>query len=128
MRAYVDRTEASVLLTSHYLADVESLSDRVVTIARGRLTFTGTFDKLRARAGDQKRVIVRLRHAVDPNAALRLGRVLEQSAARLVLEVERPRSGEVISELQRWPEVVNVTLDDPPVEEILADLYGGADR
>lgn len=127
VRDYVDRTEASVLLTSHYLVDVESLSDRVITIARGRLTFTGTFEDLRARAGDRKHLTVRLRTPIDPADAAVHGRVLEQTDARLVLEVDRERSGPVISELQQMAAVIDVSLADPPIEETLADLYARDD-
>ena len=50
MLEYVDRHDAAVVLTSHYLADIEAMADRVLTISGGRITFAGQFEELRQRA------------------------------------------------------------------------------
>ncbi len=52
VRHYVDATGAAVILTSHYLADIEALSDRVITISNGALTYQGSLSELKRMAGD----------------------------------------------------------------------------
>ncbi len=120
---YATERRAAVILTSHYLADIEALSDRVLTIAGGHITFVASFDDLRARAGDRKRLTARLRRPVDSGSMSAVGEILEHTDARVVLEVSRAKSGPAISALQGLDAVVDVSLADPPLEETLSDLY-----
>lgn len=120
---YVRLTGACVLLTSHYLADIEALCQDVMTISRGRITFAGAFDELRAMAGDSKRVHARLAAPLPAADLAALGRVIEHTAASITLEVSRGGAGQVVSALEEWDGVVDLSLTDPPLEETLRDLY-----
>jgi ABC-2 type transport system ATP-binding protein len=126
--AYVDLTGAAVLLTSHYLADIEALADRVLTISHGHITFTGTLQQLQGMAGDRKRITARLSRPLPASSAAALGDVREHTDALLVVEVPPGRAGEVVGELERIG-VDDVSLGDPPLEDTLRTLYrdGGAD-
>ena len=124
VRAYVELTGAAVILTSHYLADIEALCQEVMTISHGRLTFTGTLAELRAMAGDQQRITVRLAAPLAADAVVGLGDVREHTATRLVVEVPRGRAGHTLGVLERLDGVAGVTLGDPPLEETLRTLYG----
>lgn len=121
--AYVDLTGAAVLLTSHYLADIEALATRVMTISGGHITYTGTLAHLQGMAGDAKRITTRLSHPLGPEDVAGLGEVLEHTASTLVLEVPRARAGEIVGTLERIG-VADVSLADPPLEDTLRELYG----
>jgi ABC-2 type transport system ATP-binding protein len=121
--AYVALTGAAVLLTSHYLADIEALCDRVITISGGRITYAGTLAELQGMAGDTKRVTARLARPLPAAVAATLGGVREHTASTLVLEVDRGRVGAVVGALERIG-VDDVTLADPPLEDTLRTLYG----
>ncbi len=121
--AYVELTGAAVLLTSHYLADIEALADRVMTISGGHITYTGTLQDLQTMAGDHKRVTTRLSRPVPAAEAAALGLVREHTDGTLVLEVTRNRVGEVVGALERLG-VADVSLADPPLEDALRALYG----
>lgn len=122
--AYVKLTGAAVLLTSHYLADIEALCDRVMTISDGRITYNGTLHELKGMAGDQKRLTAQLTTPVPAEAVAGLGEVREHSATVLVLEVPRARAGEAVAALGRIDGVADVSLADPPLEDTLRTLYG----
>ena len=62
---YAARHDATVLLTSHYMADVEALAERVIVIHHGALLFDGALDALVERFSPHKTVIVDLEHAGD---------------------------------------------------------------
>jgi ABC-2 type transport system ATP-binding protein len=119
---YVRMTGATVLLTSHYLADIEALADRVMTISRGHITFTGTLSELQGMAGNRKLITARLSRPLPAATAAALGEVREHTHGRLVLEVQPGRTGEVVGELERLG-VEGVTLGDPPLEDTLRALY-----
>ena len=125
---YVERRNAAVLLTSHYLADIEAMADRVLTIASGRITFEGTFTGLQQLSGHRKRITARLRSPLPTGSLEALGDMYELTDTKAIIEVDRGRSGATISALQQRPEVIDVSLDDPPLEETLSTLYDGPGR
>ena len=123
VRRYVESTGAAVILTSHYLADIEALSDQVVTISHGSITFRGSLADLQGMAGDRKRVTARTTTPLDRDALETLGTVIEQTPGTVVIEVPRSRAGAVVGSLEQLESVTDVSLGDPPLEETLRDLY-----
>jgi ABC-2 type transport system ATP-binding protein len=123
IRDYVRRTGAAVLLTSHYLADIEALSDSVMTISQGHITFIGSLHELQTVAGDEKRITVLLSQPIAAHAVAHLGEIREHTETSLVLQVQRGAAGEAVGVLERLPGVVDVSLTDPPLEDTLRDLY-----
>jgi len=122
---YVRTTGAAVILTSHYLADIEALCHRVMTISVGRITFDGSLADLQGLAGDRKRLRARLLRPVDVATFAGIGTIVEHTAAELVLEVPRGHTGQAVGALELLDEVSDVSLTDPPLEETLQDLYRG---
>ena len=125
IKDYVRLTGACVLLTSHYLADIEALCENVMTIANGKLTFSGTLGELRKMSGDVKRVRARLLRPLSRMEVEHLGTVVEQTPTTLVLDVPRGDAGRVVTALERFDELMDISLADPPLEETLRELYVG---
>jgi len=123
VRRYVEATGAAVILTSHYLADIEALCDQVMTISHGSITFRGSLTELKQMAGDRKRVTARTTAPLPLLELEALGTVVEQTVGTVVLEVPRSRAGAVVGSLELLDAVSDVSLADPPLEETLRDLY-----
>ena len=123
VRRYVETTGAAVILTSHYLADIEALCDQVMTISHGSITFCGSLTELKEMAGDRKRVTARTTAPLALSELEALGTVVEQTAGTVVLEVARSRAGAAVGSLELLDAVSDVSLADPPLEETLRDLY-----
>jgi len=123
VRRYVESTGAAVILTSHYLADIEALCDQVVTISHGSITFRGSLADLQGMAGDRKRVTARTTTPLDRGALETLGTVIELTPGTVVIEVPRSRAGAVVGSLEQLESVTDVSLGDPPLEETLRGLY-----
>jgi ABC-2 type transport system ATP-binding protein len=118
---------ATVLLTSHYMADVTALCERVMVINRGRLLYDGGIGELTRRYAPYKTIKLAFAEDVDP-AALR--RELD-GAARLVrcepraaeLETARERVSDVSSRvLGRFP-VQDLTIEDPSMESVIGRAF-----
>lgn len=125
---YVARTGACVLLTSHYLADIEALCDDVMTISGGRLTYHGPLREVQAMANDGKRLRAQLLAPLADADLAALGleddvTVVDHTPTELVLGVPRGRAGGVVRQLERIDTVTDITMVDPPLEETLAQLY-----
>ena len=116
----------TVLLTTHDLDDIEALCRRVLVIAGGKLLIDGSLDALRRRAGGKRRLIIDLAQPapLHPEDA---AHVLEHDDARLVLQFdpELVSGAQLISAVtQRYP-VRDLFVENPRIEELVAELYRG---
>src|SRR5438874_7767084 len=91
LRSYNATHKITVLLTSHYMADIRELCRRVIIIHRGKIFFDGALSDVLDRFADFK--IVTVQYSGDYSAAElnRYGEVVEQSAATVRLKVKRDR-------------------------------------
>ena len=69
VKRYNERNGATLILTSHYMGDVEQLCPRVVLIDRGKLVYDGALDELVARTRPDKRIVLRFARPVDARDA-----------------------------------------------------------
>jgi ABC-2 type transport system ATP-binding protein len=123
VRAYNERFGATVLLTSHYMDDVAALCPRVLVIDRGRLIYDGALGDLVRRIRPDKRVLLRLSRKVDARDLAELGTVVEQSDGIAVLQVAQDKlQGAVGRALASLP-LVDLAVEDPPLEEVMRELF-----
>jgi ABC-2 type transport system ATP-binding protein len=123
IRRYNETSGATVLLTSHYMDDVASLCPRVVVIDEGRLRYDGDLATLVHSIRPDKRVALRLSRPMAREALASLGAVVELDAARAVLQVEQGRLREVVGHLLGQDGVADLTIEDPPLEEVMRELF-----
>jgi ABC-2 type transport system ATP-binding protein len=121
---YNRRYEATVLLTSHYMADVEALCRRVVMIHQGRIRFDGPLAQLGEQFAGYKTIEVAL---ADGAADLsRYGDVLEREGDRVKLRVEKAETSRVAALLLSEQEVIDLTIEDPPIEDVIELVFAEA--
>ncbi len=123
IRAYNQRHEATVLLTSHYMDDVVALCPRVIVIDGGRIIHDGDLKALVKATHPDKLVSFRPTAPVDGDELARLGRVVRHDAARVVVEVPEDRLREVISHLLATLSVADLGVEDPPLEDVMRKLF-----
>ncbi|MEZ4302206.1 MAG: ATP-binding cassette domain-containing protein [Polyangiaceae bacterium] len=128
IRAYNERSGATVILTSHYMDDVAALCPRVVVIDRGALVYDGSLDALVRKVRPEKRVVLRLSAPLDRATRDKLAPPVEESDARLVLHVAAPDVRDVVALVLGTGNVVDLTVEDPPLEEVLRDLFASSKR
>ena len=121
---YVTRHSAAVILTSHYLADVTALCERVVAISDGTVRYDGSLHQLAARAGTRKRIELQLSEPMSAALAAEIGTVIEHRPNRVIVEVDREHTGDIVTRAMGRRGIENVNLTDPPLEDSLADIYG----
>jgi ABC-2 type transport system ATP-binding protein len=118
---YNRRTGATVLLTSHDMADVEALCKRVIVIHRGRLLYDGALTGLVHRFTEHKTIVVQLK---DCAADLRpYGEVLSCEDGRAVLRVAKAETAVVTGRLLADLPVVDLTVEDPPLEDVIERVF-----
>jgi ABC-2 type transport system ATP-binding protein len=120
---YNRRHGATILLTSHYMADVEALCKRVIVIHHGSILFDGALSELVKRFSPHKTIAVDLEQPVDPTVAAAFGEVISQSESRLALRVPKQETPKVASLLLAELPVSDLTIEEPPIEEVIEQLF-----
>jgi viologen exporter family transport system ATP-binding protein len=121
VQEYNRRHEATVLLTSHYMADVEALCRRVIVIHHGRILFDGELARLGDRFAAWKTIAVDLQ---DGGADLSgYGDVVERDAGRVTLRIPRAETARVTARLLAEQEIVDLTVEDPPIEDVIEIVF-----
>jgi ABC-2 type transport system ATP-binding protein len=112
---------ATVLLTSHYMADVEALCKRVIVIHHGRLLFDGALDALVSSFSAHKTIAVELGDASADLSAY--GTVVRREGARVTLRVPKGDTARVTGRLLADLDVRDLTVEDPPIEEVIEHVF-----
>jgi len=127
---YNQRVGATVLLTSHYMADVQALCRRVIIIHRGRLLFDGPLADLIARFASHKQVGVTLANGAQPSAAslASYGTIVEVGEGRFALSVPKADVPAVTARLLAdWP-IADLSVDEPSIEDVIERVFAGGDH
>ena len=122
---YNQRYGATVLLTSHYMADVQALCRRVIVIHHGRLLFDGALSALADRFSATKTIGVTLKDGGSdgPIDLAAYGEVLGEEDGRTTLRVPRANASEVTTRLLRDLPVADLTIEDPPIEDVIERVF-----
>ena len=120
---YNRRHGATILLTSHYMADVVALCRRVFVIDHGRLLYDGDLETLVERISPVKYIRIVTQHPLDAVALSRFGDVRSFEPFKATLAVPRERTSSVAAELFRSLPIEDVTIADPEVEEIVSRIF-----
>ena len=121
---YAERTGATVLLTSHYMADVQSLCPRLILIDKGEVAYDGPLEKLAARLSPYK-----LLRATVPGAErsdfAEVGEVVESSGETWVLRIRRDDAARATAHLLGRLSVADLAVEEPPLETVIDQAYRG---
>jgi ABC-2 type transport system ATP-binding protein len=118
---YNRRYEATVLLTSHYMADVEALCRRVIVIHHGSILFDGELARLGDDLAAWKTIDVELEEGAADLSAY--GDVVESDAGRVKLRVPRAEVARVTARLLAERDVADLTVEDPPIEDVIELVF-----
>ena len=122
---YAKEEGATILLTSHYMADVTALCERVIVIHRGAKLFDGDLSKLSDRFGALKTITVSV--TGSPPDVSGYGTVTERTADKAVLAVPRAETAGVAARLLADLDVLDLSIEDPPIEDVIERTFASGD-
>lgn len=118
---YNQRYGATVLLTSHYMADVEALCKRVIVVHHGRILFDGNLSTMVDRFSAYKTVGITLDDAsIDLTS---YGEIMSRDGSRITLRVPKSTTSEVTAHLLADLQVDDLTVEDPPIEDVIEHVF-----
>ena len=120
---YNRRTGATVLLTSHYMADITALCQRVLLIHEGSLFHDGPLESLTTNLAPHRRVHFELQEPVQPEKFAGLGDLETLKDREVTLLVSRDRLTTTVAHLLERFTVVDLEVNDPPIDELIGSLF-----
>jgi len=126
LKHYQERRKITILLTSHYMKDIAALCRRVVIIAHGRLMYDGSLAGIVDRFSGHKVLTLQLAEGEAIPDLSRFGEPLDADPPKARVKVERDRISEVLSGVLGSYTVADVSVEDPPLEEVIADMFATA--
>jgi viologen exporter family transport system ATP-binding protein len=118
---YNRRYGAAVLLTSHYMADVQALCKRVIVIHHGRILFDGDLAALSDRFAAYKTIGVSLQDgSVDLSP---YGEIVEREDGRVRLRVPKADTSRITARLLADHAVADLTIEDPPIDDVIELVF-----
>lgn len=122
IRDYNQKFGATIILTSHYMKDVEELCERVIIIDSGKILYDGKLSKLVEKFGKSKTIRLTLGKEVPQEKLSKYGKTIEAEYPIVSLGVERSKAAETAKELLADLEVKDLTIEEIPFEEIVRSL------
>ena len=123
LKEYNAQRGVTMLLTSHYMRDVEALCSRVLVISQGRLIYDGPLAGITDQFGRAKLVKLHFDGDVPPAGLEQFGEVTASEGPVIDLKVERERIAAVLGAiLERYP-VIDMSVQDPPLDQVIARVF-----
>ena len=123
LQQYNEKYGATILLTSHYMADITALCDRVLLIHQGQLIYDGLLEDLLDRFAPYRQVKVELAVALPPEKLAGFGEVESIRGQEVRFIVPREKLTATISRILAQLKVQDLSVGDPPIEEIIGRLF-----
>src|SRR5690606_7692481 len=122
-RQYNARYNATILLTSHYMADITALCRRVLVIHHGKLMYDGKLDHLVERFAPYREVTLELNQGVSEEVLSQYGEIESVEGCEVRLIVRRENLTPTVVRLLRDLDVQDLTVAEPPIEPIIGRLF-----
>jgi ABC-2 type transport system ATP-binding protein len=125
LREYNRKYRVTILLTSHYMADIKELCERVIVIHKGIKIYDGALDRLESSSGSRKKIIKFLPQngSFPDNWTSRYGKATRNDEGQYTLNVDSENIGATSQEILSSGPVADITIEDVPLEDVIAELF-----
>ena len=123
LREYNQRYQATVLLTSHYMADITALCERVLLIHQGNLMYDGSLDGLLQNFAPYREIHIELAEALPREKLMFYGDVKVLEGRAVSFMVQREALTRTVSLILNDLEVIDLTVNEPPIEEVIGRVF-----
>ena len=125
LRAHNAKHQTTMLLTSHYMTDIQELCKRVIIIDHGKIFFDGRLSDVVDRFADSKLVTIRCEDSANCSSAdlLKYGEVVEQNPGTVQIKVKRDRVIQVCKALLDELPVTDIDIQEVPIEEVIRRIF-----
>src|SRR5438128_4487077 len=123
LKEYNARRGVTMLLTSHYMRDVEALCSRALVITHGKVIYDGALSGITEQFGRSKLVKLQFAGEMAPDGLERFGEVVSREGPAVALRVERGRVAEALGIILDQYTVIDMSVHDPPLDQVIARVF-----
>jgi ABC-2 type transport system ATP-binding protein len=125
IKKYNGKSAATIILTSHDMADVKSLCQRIIIIDKGKIVYDGNFDNIINKFSKHKLISFVLDKKIELRTLAKFGHIKYYVHPKVVLEVEKEKSVKYALKILENLDVSNFNIEDPDIEDIVRDIFSG---
>lgn len=125
IRRHNAEQQTTILLTSHYMADIQALCERVIIIDHGKIFFDGKLSEIVDRFADFKLVTIQCEKANEMTAEQlnRFGEITEKNSNAITFKVKRDRVISVCKSLLDDLPVTDIDIQEVPIEDVIRQIF-----
>src|SRR5437868_5030481 len=123
LREYNASRGVTILLTSHYMRDVEALCRRVLVITHGKMVYDGLLAGITEQFGRAKLVKLQFEGNDSPDDLGQFGEVTSRLGPMVELKVDRAKVADVLAVILDRYTVVDMSVQDPPLDQVIARVF-----
>lgn len=123
IREYNKRSNATIILTSHYMEDVKQLCKRLIVINHGKIMYDGGTDDIIKKFSRNKIISLQFESPVEKKDLETLGEVKDYSSMKVTLVVPIAKSNHIAATLLDKYPVADISIADPHLEDIIRDFF-----
>jgi ABC-2 type transport system ATP-binding protein len=125
LREHNKKEKTTIVLTSHYMTDIQELCERVIIIDKGVISFDGKLSAVVDRFADFKLVTIQCQNMASHSPAdlSKYGEVVEQNAGGVTLKVKRDRVIPVCKALLDELPVTDIDIQEVPIEDVIRKVF-----
>lgn len=129
LKTFQEREGSTIILTSHYMQDIQELCGRVIIIDKGMVVFDDRLEALVAKYSDTKLLRLTFDRPVAESEVTPFGKVVSFDGGHATLEVSRAESAGVAGAVLTRLPVADIAIDEVDAEEIIRKMFTeGAER
>ena len=123
IREYNRRFEATILLTSHYMGDVQELCSRIIMISHGKILFDGRLQSLISQYAPNRVIRFVVRQDLDRQKIAKLGEIQDWNPPNVSLLVPRDQATKQAAKLLQTVDVSDLTIEETPIEDTIREIF-----
>jgi ABC-2 type transport system ATP-binding protein len=123
IKDYNKKHNATVILTSHYMKDVEELCERVIMIDHGKLLYDGSLAQIIKKYAKEKVLSIVFETDVKKEVLQKFGEIASFTPRKVTIKVESEKSNTVASKLLQDFPVEDLTIEEPSMDDVIKDAF-----
>lgn len=123
IKSYNQNFGATIILTSHYMGDVEKLCKRVIIINKGEILYDGLLSKIAQKFAKYKVVSLYFTEKVQKVNLEKFGKVISFEPYQAKLKIARERITDITAQVLKTLPIADISIEEPQIEEIIRLIF-----
>lgn len=124
IKEYNQKYKSTIILTSHYMKDVQALAKRVIIINSGKILYDGKLENLIKKYAPYKSITIILKKETDLEKIKHLGQIKSFEYPQVVLNVKSQNSNKVAAEILKDLPVEDLNIEEADIEDVIRQVFG----